>query len=91
MLFSFGVYKTVAPIEGAQPLSNSVYKRSVSVTPSLSLMFHQSHAVFVVILFYFKEAFALFLVFPFFCEAFELLSYPVPEGMMQTPARVILY
>ena len=91
MLFSFGVYKTVGPIEGAQPLSNSVYKRSVSVTPSLSLMFH-SHAVFVVILFYFKEAFALFLVFPFFCQAFELLSYPVPEGMMQTPAkRVILY
>ena len=90
MLFSCAVYTTVAPIEGAQPLSNSVYKRSVSVTPSLSLMFH-SHAVFVVILFYFKEAFALFLVFPFFCEAFELLSYPVPEGMMQTPARVILY
>ena len=90
MLFSCAVYTTVAPIEGAQPLSNSVYKRSVSVTPSLSLMFH-SHAVFVVILFYFKEAFALFLVFPFFCEAFELLCYPVPEGITQTAKRVILY
>ncbi|CAH3145341.1 unnamed protein product [Porites evermanni] len=50
LLFSCGVYTTVAPTEGAQPVSNSVYKRSVSITPSLSLMFH-SHAVFFVILF----------------------------------------
>ena len=50
LLFSCGVYSIVASIGGTQPPTNSVYDKSVSITPTLSLMFH-SHAVFVIILF----------------------------------------